>query len=166
MTFWEYCLLFERSKNWKNQAHINGKVEKSTRSVNYNRTFDDDIFGSSGSLFHFPWLLQEGKYHQRTSKSLAYLSRGQKIGKNAKMCIFAQKRQHLLNVRMDSCLNFKCNIIQYLLAVCVRYFWCLIHNSLLTHNQLLLSYKPCPNYVLTMSRPCPKIMSETYYAQC
>ena len=82
---------------------------------------------------------------------------------NAKMCIFAQKRQHLLNVRMDSCLNFKCNIIQYLLAVCVRYFWCLIHNSLLTHNQLLLSYKPCPNYVLTMSRPCPKIMSETYY---
>ena len=74
----EVLFTFQGVKKLENQAKINGKVEKSTRPVNCNRTFDDDIFGSSGSLFHFPWPLQEGQYHQRTSRSLAYLSIGQK----------------------------------------------------------------------------------------
>ena len=82
------------------------------------------------------------------------------IWKNAKMCIFAQKRQHLLKVRKDSCLKFKCNIFQYLLAVCVRYSWCLIHNLLLIHYQLLLSClnmsQTCPKHVPNMSQTWPK----------
>ena len=50
-------------------------------------------------------------------KIIVQLDKGT-ILKNAKMCIFAQKRQHLLNVGKDSCLMFKCNTFQYSLAVC------------------------------------------------
>ena len=44
------------------------------------------------------------------------------VERNAKMCSFAQKRKHLLNVGKDSCIMVKCNMFQHLLAVCVRYF--------------------------------------------
>ena len=39
--------------------------------------------------------------------------------KNAKMCIFAQKRQPLLNVGKDRCLTFKFVLLSHLRVVCV-----------------------------------------------
>ena len=39
--------------------------------------------------------------------------------KNAKMCIFAQKRQPLLNAGKDRCLTFKFALLSHLRVVCV-----------------------------------------------
>ena len=57
------------------------------------------------------------KYSFNEAKVVFKICYGPK--KNAKMCIFAQKRQPLLNAGKDRCLTFKFALLSHLRVVCV-----------------------------------------------